>query len=65
MFESDVPKYKIGCLQPGAVIDNHAFEFYRLAPPGLMLVMVGVGLKEFSRGMSSACSRRSTAISTS
>ena len=50
MFETDIPKYKIGCLQPGAIIDNHPFEFYRLAPPGIMLVMVGVGLKEFSRG---------------
>jgi maleate cis-trans isomerase len=49
MFERHIPKYKIGCLQPGAIIDNHPFEFYRLAPPGIMLVMVGVGLKEFSR----------------
>jgi maleate cis-trans isomerase len=48
MFEGSVPKLKIGCLMPGAVIDNHPFEFYRLAPPGVMLVMVGVGLKEFS-----------------
>jgi len=48
MFESFVPRLKIGCLMPGAVIDNHPFEFYRLAPPGVMLVMVGVGLKEFS-----------------
>ncbi len=49
MFEGFVPRLKIGCLMPGAVIDNHAFEFYRLAPPGVMLVMVGVGLREFSR----------------
>src|SRR5207248_9329125 len=48
MFERQIPKYKIGCLQPGAVIDIAPFEFYRLAPPGVMLVMVGVGLKEFS-----------------
>jgi len=48
MFDGFVPRFKIGCLMPGAVIDNHAFEFYRLAPPGVMLVMVGVGLKEFS-----------------
>jgi maleate cis-trans isomerase len=47
-FDRYTPKHKIGCLQPGAVIDNQPFEFYRLAPPGLMLVMVGVGLKEFS-----------------
>src|SRR5436305_14309257 len=49
MFEDSVPRLKIGCLMPGSVIDNHAFEFYRLAPPGVMLVMVGVGLREFSR----------------
>ena len=48
MFEGFIPRLKIGCLQPGAVIDNAAYEFYRLAPPGVMLVMVGVGLKEFS-----------------
>jgi maleate cis-trans isomerase len=47
-FDSYTPRYKIGCLQPGAVIDNQPYEFYRLAPPGVMLVMVGVGLKEFS-----------------
>jgi maleate cis-trans isomerase len=47
-FDAYTPKYKVGCLQPGAVIDNQPFEFYRLAPPGVMLVMVGVGLKEFS-----------------
>jgi maleate cis-trans isomerase len=49
MFDGFVPKLKVGCLMPGAVIDNHAFEFYRLAPAGVMLVMVGVGLREFSR----------------
>jgi len=49
MFESSVPRLKIGCLMPGSVIDNHAFEFYRLVPSGVMLVMIGVGLREFSR----------------
>jgi maleate cis-trans isomerase len=49
MFERQIPKHRIGCLQPGAIIDNHPFEFYRLAPPGVMLVMIGVGLEEFSR----------------
>jgi maleate cis-trans isomerase len=47
-FEGFIPSLKLGCLQPGAVIDNAPFEFYRLAPPGVMLVMVGVGLREFS-----------------
>jgi maleate cis-trans isomerase len=48
MFDDYIPKYKIGCLQPNAVIDNAPFEFYRLAPRSVMLVMVGVGLREFS-----------------
>jgi maleate isomerase len=49
MFEGFVPRLKLGCLMPGSVIDNHAFEFYRLVPSDVMLVMVGVGLREFSR----------------
>src|SRR5258707_15453502 len=48
MFDEFNPRLKIGCLQPGAVVDNHPYEFYRLVPHGVMLVMVGVGLKEFS-----------------
>ena len=48
MFDEFNPKLKIGCLQPGAIVDNHPYEFYRLVPHGVMLVMVGVGLKEFS-----------------
>src|SRR3954466_9838402 len=42
------PTLKLGCLQPGAIIDIAPFEFYRLAPRGVMMVMIGVGLKEFS-----------------
>jgi maleate cis-trans isomerase len=49
MFEEYTPKYKIGCLSPLAVVENAAYEFYRLAPPGLMLVLLPVGLAEFSR----------------
>ena len=49
MFEDYLPKHKIGCLSPLAVVENAAYEFYRLAPPGLMLVLVSVGLTEFSR----------------
>jgi maleate cis-trans isomerase len=48
MFEEYVPKWKIGALVPLAVIDNHAYEFHRLAPPGVMEVMIAVGLREFS-----------------
>jgi maleate cis-trans isomerase len=49
MFENDVPKYKAGMLHPLSVIDNSPYEFYRLAPPRVMLVMVSVGLAEFSK----------------
>jgi maleate cis-trans isomerase len=49
MFEDHLPKHKIGCLSPLPVVENAAYEFYRLAPPGLMLVLIPVGLAEFSR----------------
>jgi maleate isomerase len=49
MFEDYTPKHKIGCLSPLAVVENAAYEFYRLAPPGLMLVLIPIGLAEFSR----------------
>ena len=49
MFEEFIPKRKIGVLSPRSVIDNQPSEFYRLAPPGIMLVMVPSGLREFSR----------------
>jgi maleate cis-trans isomerase len=48
MFEAVLPKRKLGILSPMNVIDNNAYEFYRLAPPGIMLVITGVGLREFS-----------------
>ena len=49
MFEEFMPKVKIGALKPLSVIDNSAYEFYRIAPPGVMLVMIPVGLGEFSK----------------
>ncbi len=48
MFEESLPTHKIGCLAPLGVIDNGAFEFYRLWPKRCMLVMIPVGLAEFS-----------------
>jgi maleate cis-trans isomerase len=48
MFENDVPKHKVGMLHPLAVIDNSPYEFYRLAPARVMLVMLPIGLKEFT-----------------
>lgn len=48
MFEDALPKRKLGILTPLAVIDNNAYEFYRLAPPGVMLVLTPVGLQKFT-----------------
>ncbi len=46
--EELVPLRKVGYLSPLAVIDNGPYEFYRLAPERVMLVMIPVGLTEFS-----------------
>ena len=48
MFIDEIPSKKIGYLAPRHVIDNGPYEFYRLAPPGVMLVMVSCGLNEFT-----------------
>jgi maleate isomerase len=48
MFEEFVPKHRIGFLSPLSVIDNAAYEFYKLAPPGMIAVMIPIGLGEFS-----------------
>ena len=48
MFENDLPKRKIGVLTPLPVIDNGAYEFYRLVEDRVMLVMIPVGLSEFT-----------------
>ncbi len=48
MFESFVPRHKVGVLLPLSIVDNAAYEFYRLAPPGIMQVMIPIGLAEFS-----------------
>lgn len=48
MFENVVPEYKIGWLQPTSVVDVAAYEFYRIAPPRVMLVILPLGLSEFS-----------------
>ena len=50
MFENHLPKHKVGVLLPLSIIDNAAYEFYRLAPPGVMQVMIPIGLAEFSPG---------------
>lgn len=48
MFEDALPRRKIGVLSPLAVIDNSAYEFYRLVGDRAMLVLIPIGLSEFS-----------------
>ncbi len=48
MFENSIPRHKVGVLLPLSIVDNAAYEFYRLAPPGIMQVMIPIGLAEFS-----------------
>ena len=49
MFEEHLPRVKIGCLAPLGVIGNEPYEFYRIAPPGIELFLISVGLSEFSK----------------
>jgi maleate cis-trans isomerase len=48
VFEDDLPKRKIGVLSPLPIIDNSAYEFYRLVKDRIMLVLIPVGLAEFT-----------------
>ena len=48
MFENDVPKHKIGMLQPLALIDNTPYEFYRLAPPRVRFCLRRALLRPFT-----------------
>jgi maleate cis-trans isomerase len=48
MLEDFVPRRKFGVLSPLSVIENGPYEFYRLAPPGVVMVLVPCGLREFS-----------------
>lgn len=48
MFDKYLPKKKIGVMSPLPIIDNSAYEFYRIVQEDVMLVMIPVGLAEFS-----------------
>jgi len=50
VWDDVVPKRKLGLISPLSIIDASAYEFYQLAPPGVMAVMTGLGLTEFSAG---------------
>src|SRR3712207_5356649 len=40
---------KVGVFSPMAIIDNTPYEFYRMAPAGIMLVIVPLGIRRFER----------------
>lgn len=48
MFDEHLPKKKIGYLSPQPVVDNLAYQFYRLAPQGTMFVIVTMGIREYA-----------------
>ena len=48
MFVDELPTKKVGYLSPRHVVENQAYEFYRLAPPGVILVIVPCGLEQFT-----------------
>ena len=48
MYVDELPAKKVGCLMPLPLIENQPYEFYRLAPRGVLLVMVACGLEEFT-----------------
>jgi hypothetical protein len=47
-FEESLPKRRLGIISPLSIIDGSAYEFYALAPRGVMAVMTGLGLSEFT-----------------
>jgi len=48
LFEESLPKRRIGLISPLSIIDGSAYEFYQLVPRGVMAVMSGLGLTEFT-----------------
>jgi maleate isomerase len=48
MYADERSERRIGILSPRTVIDYQPYEFYRLAPSELLLVMVACGLEEYS-----------------
>lgn len=44
-----VPNIKIGDIKPLSVVDYTVYEFYRIAPPGMMLVLALAGLETFQK----------------
>jgi hypothetical protein len=47
-FEAALPRYSIGYLSPLDVTDYDASEFYRVVPSEVLLVILPLGIEEFS-----------------
>lgn len=48
MWEKYTPKRRIGILSPLTLIENGAYEFYRIAPKDVMAIYLPVGLAAFT-----------------
>jgi len=42
------PWYRLGFITPHQFVDNGPYQFYRLAPPGMMLVMANLDLADYT-----------------
>jgi len=42
------PWYQLGYIIPHLYTDMDAYQFYRVAPEGMMLITTGLNLKEYS-----------------
>lgn len=49
MTSDMVPKKKIGVFAPRALVEMGPYEFYQLAPKGIMLVIVPMGIRSFTK----------------
>jgi maleate cis-trans isomerase len=49
MFEDFELERNVGCLAPMPVVDNIAYEFYAMAPKGIMLSVLPIGAKKFTK----------------
>lgn len=43
-----IPEKKVGVLAPRAIVENGPYEFYNLAPRGVMLTVVPLGIRRFT-----------------
>lgn len=46
--EDLLPRFRLGYVTPHPTVDTLAFEVYRMAPPGLMLVTTGLAIADYT-----------------